>query len=316
MAGLVVIEEVPPVPTDWTYQESVAKVKQVIFKWKNLTLELATELYIAKQALAKEGNPRGRHTWGQYCQDVGSDRRVIDKWLSRLFLTDAKASVSTLSTGVMVPTIAKASYLEWLDRQPPCDLIMTDPPFSTEIPDIDNFAKQWIPRALGKVKPTGRAYIFIGSYPDELRAYLNVEGPELVLADVLVWTYRNTLGPSPTYDYKLNWQAILYYRGPEASPLNCPIMTEQFSVQDINAPDGRHGDRYHTWQKPYELAERFIRHSTQPGDLVLDCFAGTGTFLVAAADLGREARGCDISEDMVQIAIGRGCKFDHFQAGP
>ncbi len=35
-------------------------------------------------------------------------------------------------------------------------------------------------------------------------------------------------------------------------------MTEQFSVQDINAPDGRLGDRFHAWQKPDELAERVI----------------------------------------------------------
>jgi len=85
-------------------------------------------------------------------------------------------------------------------------------------------------------------------------------------------------------------------------------MTEQFSVQDINAPDGRLGDRYHAWQKPIELAERFVRHSTKEGDTVLDPFACTGSFLLAASKLGRRASGCDIDQANIDIAVQRGCK--------
>jgi len=78
-------------------------------------------------------------------------------------------------------------------------------------------------------------------------------------------------------------------------------------VQDISAPDGRQGDRYHAWQKPLDIADRFIRHSTKQGDTVLDPFACTGTFLIAAAKLGRIASGCDISAENITIAEGRGC---------
>jgi site-specific DNA-methyltransferase (adenine-specific) len=56
-----------------------------------------------------------------------------------------------------------------------------------------------------------------------------------------------------------------------------------------------------------ELAERFIRHSTKEGDTVIDPFACTGTFLLAAAKLGRLAKGCDISQENIEIAIQRGC---------
>jgi DNA methylase len=201
------------------------------------------------------------------------------------------------------PSLEVADAIEWLSRQEPADLLLTDPPYSTDVEDIVDFAASWLPLALSKVKPTGRAFICIGAYPEELHTYLSVAMPD----QVLVWTYRNTLGPTPSHRYKLNWQAILYYVGKDAPPLDSPVMVEQFSVQDISAPDGRQGDRYHEWQKPLELANRFIRHCTRPGDTVIDPFACTGTFLISASKLGRVGLGCDASIENLKIAEARGC---------
>lgn len=202
------------------------------------------------------------------------------------------------------PMVKVADAVDWLLDQEPCDLLLTDPPYATDVDDIGEFAKRWLPTALDKVKPTGRAYICVGAYPHELHAYCSVRMPD----QILVWTYRNTMGPATKDRYKLNWQAILYYVGKDAPPLNCDSLNELFSVQDINAPDGRHGDRFHEWQKPLELAERIVKHATKPGDLVLDPFCCTGSFLLAASSLGRVALGCDISKKNLEIAIERGCK--------
>lgn len=207
------------------------------------------------------------------------------------------------------PCITHAAWEDWLPGQPLCDLLLTDPPYSTDVEDIDVFARTWLPLALSKVKPTGRAYVCIGAYPQELRAYLHVPTC-LPISQILVWSYQNTIGPAPTYAYKQNWQAILYYRGPEAAPLDCPLLIEQMSAMQLNAPDGRQGERYHAWQKPDILAERLIRHSTRPGDLILDCFAGTGSFLLAAHRLGRTALGCDRSSEMLALAKLRGCDIE------
>ena len=204
-------------------------------------------------------------------------------------------------------TIVVQDWHDWLEEQPECDLLLTDPPYATDVEDITKFAHDWLPVALQRVRPSGRAYVCIGAYPWELQAYLTANHAAMTLAQVLVWTYRNTLGPAPALDYKQNWQAILYFRGRDAEPLHAPSLTEQFSVQDLNAPDGRQGDRYNAWQKPEALAERFIRHATNPGDLVLDPFAGTGTFLIAAAKLGRVAAGCDNDPAQVEVCLERGC---------
>lgn len=203
-----------------------------------------------------------------------------------------------------VPIISLDDCRSWLEKQAPFDLLLTDPPYSTDIDDILGFAKSWLPLVLSKIKRTGRAYVFIGAYPDELAAYLSVAKP----TQVLVWTYQNTLGPSPLDRYKQNWQAILYYKMPDAEPLDCQIMLEQFSVQNVNAPDGRLGNRWHEWQKPDEIAERFIRHASKRNDIVIDPFSGTGTFLLAAGRLGRISFGCELDKDVIGIARSRGCQ--------
>lgn len=188
------------------------------------------------------------------------------------------------------------------------DLLLTDPPYSTDVDDINEFSDRWLYQALSGLKDTGFAYVFIGAYPDELKAYLNARTPDNVtLEQVLVWTYKNTLGQNPKKKYKQNYQACLFFRGVNAPDLDCPLTSEQWAVQEINAPDGRQGDRYHAWQKPMEIAERFIRHSTKPGMTVFDPFACTGTFLLAAAKLGRKAYGFEIDPDNAEIAFQRGC---------
>jgi len=58
-------------------------------------------------------------------------------------------------------------------------------------------------------------------------------------------------------------------------------------------------------QKPVALLERVICASTNPGDLVLDCFIGSGTTAVAAQCLGRRWIGCDINKGAIQATSKR-----------
>ena len=58
-------------------------------------------------------------------------------------------------------------------------------------------------------------------------------------------------------------------------------------------------------QKPEALLERIIKASSNPGDLVLDCFIGSGTTAAVAQKLGRRWIGCDINKGAVQITSSR-----------
>lgn len=61
----------------------------------------------------------------------------------------------------------------------------------------------------------------------------------------------------------------------------------------------------HPTTKPLSLCQAFIRWHTQPGDLVLDPFCGSGPVLQAARDLGRDAIGIEIEERYCEIAAER-----------
>ena len=58
-------------------------------------------------------------------------------------------------------------------------------------------------------------------------------------------------------------------------------------------------------QKPEELIERVILASSNDGDLVLDCFVGSGTTVTTAQKLGRRWIGCDINKGAIQTTAKR-----------
>jgi site-specific DNA-methyltransferase (adenine-specific) len=62
---------------------------------------------------------------------------------------------------------------------------------------------------------------------------------------------------------------------------------------------------FHGCQMPEQLLGRIIRVSSNPGDVVLDPFAGSGTTLAVAKKLGRQWLGCELSAEYVRAAADR-----------
>ncbi len=56
-------------------------------------------------------------------------------------------------------------------------------------------------------------------------------------------------------------------------------------------------------EKNLEMLKRIVSASSNPGDVVLDCFAGSGTTLAAADDLGRRWIGIDASKVAIERTI-------------
>jgi len=223
---------------------------------------------------------------------------------------EIRSRISAQSSGdPCEPRIHHGDGLEWMRSLPDssADVLVTDPLYSSDVEDIAAYARAWLPLAWSKVKPTGRGYVFIGSYPHEIAAYLAVCAEHHIpVEQLLIWSYSNTMGPRPKMRYFLNFQTVLYIVGPDAAPLDCELLTELCAAREEYHP-ARSAERVYQWQKPTEIVESYIRHSTRAGDLVIDPFAGSGTTMVCAAKLGRRSIGCEINSDVVAIAEGRGC---------
>ncbi|MDD9815398.1 MAG: site-specific DNA-methyltransferase [Gammaproteobacteria bacterium] len=58
-------------------------------------------------------------------------------------------------------------------------------------------------------------------------------------------------------------------------------------------------------QKPEALLERIIKASSNPGSIVLDCFAGSGTTVAVAEKLGRRWVAADLNKGAIQTTIKR-----------
>lgn len=63
--------------------------------------------------------------------------------------------------------------------------------------------------------------------------------------------------------------------------------------------------QWHPCQLPESLLERIVKVSSNPGDLVFDPFAGSGTTLAVAAKLGRKWLGCELSKEYAKKAAER-----------
>ena len=69
--------------------------------------------------------------------------------------------------------------------------------------------------------------------------------------------------------------------------------------------NGMHEKTPHPTQKPEELLRAVVLASSNPGDLVLDAFLGSGTTAVVAEQLGRRWLGCDRSPEYCGWAAER-----------
>ncbi|KXX67410.1 site-specific DNA-methyltransferase [Flammeovirga sp. SJP92] len=75
---------------------------------------------------------------------------------------------------------------------------------------------------------------------------------------------------------------------------------------DINRVSPTSNERLdYPTQKPLQLLERILKTSSKPGDLIFDCFMGSGTTQAVAMKLGRRFIGADINLGSVETTTKR-----------
>jgi DNA modification methylase len=70
----------------------------------------------------------------------------------------------------------------------------------------------------------------------------------------------------------------------------------------------------HPTMKPVELVEHAIQNSTNPHDVVLDAFGGSGTTVIACQEAGRAARAIELLPKYCDVIVRRWQEFTGQQA--
>lgn len=207
--------------------------------------------------------------------------------------------------------------------------------------DYRAFTKSWLNLVWPRVKPGGSLYLF--NTPAN-SAWILEHMTELgaALQNWITWDKRDGFS-STTRRFVPRQEAILFLTKPgdrhffDADGVRVPYdSTERIEAArnrgilkngkrwypnpngalcgDVwHIPSERHTRKHkgrtpslgHPTVKPLKMIERIVIASSVPGDIVLDCFAGTGTTAVAAISNGRKFVGCDNNRAFVRMANER-----------
>lgn len=214
------------------------------------------------------------------------------------------------------------------------DLLIADPPYMMFKADWDSFGTfkdflkfthKWLSHAVPKLKEGGSIYVF--NTPHNC-AYILQMLAELGMnyRNWITWNKRDGMHPQTRSfanaqetilfftkgdNHTFNIQRVPYdyprsagklkragdYGGERYKPhpdgKKCPDVWHYTSERVIDKR-GLMQKRAHLTPKPVALIERIIRASSNEGDLVVDCFLGSGTTAWVAERLERQFIGCDL----------------------
>ncbi len=148
----------------------------------------------------------------------------------------------------------------------------------------------------------GAVYIAMSSSElDTLQAAFRAAGGKWLT--FIIWAKHTfTLGRA---DYQRQYEPILY-GWPEGSSRHWCGDRDQGDVWNIKKPAR---NDLHPTMKPVELMERSIRNSSRPGDVVLDCFGGSGSTLIAADKSGRRCFMMELDPKYCDVIVRRWQEF-------
>lgn len=236
------------------------------------------------------------------------------------------ASVSTAFDDGQI-TLYCGDCREILPELGAVDAVVTDPPYGDTSLDWDEPVRGW----LGLVEAP-QAWCF-GS----MRFWLE-HGSEFAgwtYGQEIVWEKHNGSGFHADRFKRVHELAVHWYRGEWRRLRHEPPLTFDATARTIrrkNRPphmghieqgaytseDGgprlmrsvqyirsEHGRAVHPTQKPLAILRPLIQYSCAPEGVVLDPFAGSGSTLLAARELGRRAIGIEIDPSHCEAAVAR-----------
>lgn len=197
--------------------------------------------------------------------------------------------------------------------------VIADPPYGFGVYPTDRAPDPDTLRSLVKL---GRSSAVFG-YPEVLVAWCVAAG--LVPDEWVTWWPTNKALQRAARLPRSSEHVAVFGETPGAGRLTRPRSPDAFtragSVRRGLSPDVCRLDdvwrdaspgvgynshlRLHPNEKPVDLMRKLVELCSDPGELILDPFMGSGTTLRAAKDLGRRAIGVEVEERYCEIAAKR-----------
>jgi site-specific DNA-methyltransferase (adenine-specific) len=202
-----------------------------------------------------------------------------------------------------------------------------------------SWSLQWIEQAARVLKKSGSLYVC--GFSEILADLKHPASKYFASCRWLVWHYKNKANLGN--DWGRSHESIIHFRKTASVKLNIDAVRIPYGNHTLKYPshpqaetsqygNGKKRDNWlphplgakpkdvidfpttcngmnektpHPTQKPEGLVRKFVLASSNPGDVVLDPFSGSGTTLVVAEQLGRKWLGCDINPQYNQWAVKR-----------
>ena len=121
--------------------------------------------------------------------------------------------------------------------------------------------------------------------------------------NILTWNKTNPT-PATNGTYLPDIEYCLVFKEPGSPKYNDGYeLKSKWYISALNVSDKQLYK--HPTIKPLDLVKRHIQHSTNEGDVVLDCFMGSGTTGVACKELNRDFIGIELDKEYYEIAKNR-----------
>jgi len=223
------------------------------------------------------------------------------------------------------------------------DLVFADPPYNLQLegellrPNLtlvdavdddwdqfesfiqyDRFTREWLTACRRVLKPTGTLWV-IGSYHNIYRVGKILQDLNFWFLNDVVWVKANPMPNFRGVRYTNAHETLLWMQKEKGarytfnyhamkglnndlqmrSDWYIPLCTGKERLKDAD------GEKAHPTQKPEGLLYRVILSSSNPGDVVLDPFFGTGTTGAVARKLHRHFIGIEVEKKYADLARSR-----------
>jgi DNA modification methylase len=234
------------------------------------------------------------------------------------------------------------------------DLIFADPPYNLQLqntllrPNLtvvdavdddwdqfddfaayDRFTREWLSACRRVLKDTGTLWV-IGSYHNIYRVGAILQDLGYWILNDVIWVKTNPLPQFKGVRFTNAHETLIWCKKSQAQKrytFNYHAMKQMNESKQMRSdwqiPVCRgkerlsiNGQKVHATQKPEALLYRVILSSSNPGDVVLDPFFGTGTTGAVAKKLGRHYVGIERDPDYIEAATARLAAIDPASTDP